>query len=286
MSIRIECEKCGFEYKLRDDLAGKKVKCKICQAVFVVPSPAAGPQAVDTTGHGDPVYRYTERPTQFELAIGDSENIEQISKHIERHCGPVDGVMHELVSDLVHIDIHTVKPTQERPYHTLITSGMSDRPMITPQGAPEEVARCQFAELMLCLPPQWPLDQESWKNPRHYWPIYLLKMLARFPHEFQTWLWWGHTMPNGDPAEAYADNTRLCCALLLSPLRFDREFSQLEVSPEKTIHFLSIVPLYQEEIDFKLNKGAEALCELFDKHQVTELLDVKRVNVCQKRGWW
>src|SRR5262245_19274320 len=194
--------------------------------------------------------------------------------------------MHELVSEPVHVDIHTVKPTQDRPYHTLVTSGMSDRPMLTPPDAPDEVRACQFAELMLCLPPDWPLDQKSWENPRHYWPIYLLKMMARFPHEYQTWLWWGHTLPNGDPAEPYADNTKLCCALLLSPLLFDQKFSQLDVSPEKTIHFLSIVPLYQEEIDLKLDKGAEALCELFSKHKVTELLDVKRENVCQKRGWW
>jgi hypothetical protein len=282
MGIRVNCEKCGFEYKLKDELAGKKVKCKICQAVFVVPRPQTGPTPVDSTGHGDPVYRYTERPTQFELAIGDSENIERITEHIERCCGPVDGVMHELVSDLVHIDVHSVKPTAERPYHTLVTSGMSDRPM----NAPEQASDCKFAELMLCLPPDWPLDEKSWEEPRWYWPVYLLKMLARFPHEYQTWLWWGHTMPNGDPAEPYAENTQLCCALLLAPTLFDDSFSQLEIDGEKTIHFLSIVPLYQEEIAFKLDKGAEALCERFDKHNITELLNPQRVNVCKKKGWW
>jgi hypothetical protein len=280
MGIRVNCEKCGFEYKLKDELAGKKVRCKICKAEFVVPN--VGPAPVETTGHGDPVYRYTERPTQFELAVGDSENIERISQHIERHCGPVDGVMHELVWDLVHIDVHTVKPSAKRPYHTLVTSGMSDRGM----NAPEQASDCQFAELMLCLPPDWPLDEKSWEEPRWYWPIYLLKMLARFPHEYQTWLWWGHTMPNGDPAEPYAENTQLCCALLLAPTLFDESFSQLQIDAQKTIHFLSIVPLYQEETAFKLDKGAEALCERFAKNQVTELLNPQRVNVCKKKGWW
>jgi len=282
MAIRVDCEQCGFKYKLKDDLAGKKVKCKICKAVFVVPAAVAGPTAVDTPGHGDPVYRYAERPTEFELAVGDSENIERISAHIEEHCGKIDGVMHELVSDLVHIDIHSVKPTSERPYHTLVTSGMSDRPM----SAPEAAAQCQLAELMLCLPPDWPLDEKSWEQPRYYWPIYLLKMLARFPHEYQTWLWWGHTLPNGDPAEPYAETTQLSCALLLSPTLFDQSFSQLDLGEGKTIHFFSIVPLFAEETAFKLNKGAEALCERFDKHNVSELLDPQRVNVCKKKGWW
>src|SRR5262245_38213945 len=99
MAIRIDCEKCGYQYKLKDELAGKKVKCKICKAVFVVPTPATGPEVVEITGSGDPVYRYGERPTQFELATGDSENIEKISEHIELHCGPVNMVYHELLSD-------------------------------------------------------------------------------------------------------------------------------------------------------------------------------------------
>lgn len=290
MTIATVCTKCGFEYKLRDDLAGKKVKCKECQTVFVVPKQPSGPTPVATTGHGDPVYRYSDRdrPTDFEMAIGDSQNIERITEHIEQYCGKVENVLHELVSDMVHIDVHYVKPTPERNYHTLVTSGMSDRPM----NAPEQVAEFKYAELMLCLPPEWPVGEiyatlpGKEFDPRHYWPIYLLKMLARFPHKFNTWLWWGHTMPNGDPAAPYADNTKLCCALLLSPVRCEEGFETLKISEEKTIHFFSIIPIYKEEMDVKLEKGAEALLEGFDKHGVTELLDVKRPNVCKKRGWW
>ncbi len=290
MTISVACEKCGFKYTLKDELAGKKVKCKEYQAVFVVPQPVAPPAPVATTGHGDPVFRYSDdaRPTQFEMAIGDLATIERITRHIEQYCGKVETVLHELVSDLVHIDVHWVKPTRERNYHTLVTSGMSDRPML----APEQVAECRYAELMLSLPPEWPVGEtyevlpSQEVNPRHYWPIYLLKMLARFPHKFNAWLWWGHTMPNGDPAEPYADNTQLCCALLLSPMRFPQEFGQLKIDDEKTIHFFSIVPLYKEEMDVKLEKGTEALFDGFDKHNVNELLDIKRTNVCKKRGWW
>jgi predicted Zn finger-like uncharacterized protein len=290
MTIEISCEKCGQGYRLKDELAGRKVKCKSCQAVFVVPAKPPAPTRVATTGHGDPVYSYSDatRPTQFELAIGDSQNIERISRHIEQYCGKVENVLHELVSDLVHIDIHYVKPTPHRNYHTLVTSGMSDRPM----AAPEQAAEFRYAELMLCLPPEWPVG-ETYSvlpgqdvNPRHYWPVYVLKLLARFPHQFNTWLWWGHTLPNGDPPEPYADNTGLCCALLLEPVRMAKEFRRLIIDDEKTIHFFAVVPLYQEELQLKLDKGAEALFPGFEKQGVTELLDIKRPNVCKKRSWW
>jgi predicted Zn finger-like uncharacterized protein len=284
MAIRAECDNCGYKYKLKDELAGRKVKCKICKAVFVLPStaPAGPPEPAEESPSGQPVYRYAERPTQFEFAVGDSENIERISEHIEQHCGPVETVMHELVSDMVHIDVHVVKPTPERNYYTLVTSGMGDRPMAAPEGAEE----LRFAELMLSLPPDWKLDEASLEDGANYWPIYVLKMMARFPHEYQTWLSWGHTLPNGDPAEPYAENTKLCCALLLSPILPDEGFSQLVIDDEKTIHFFSIVPIYQEEIDLKLSQGTEPLVEKFAQAKVSELLDIRRVNVCKKRSWW
>jgi Suppressor of fused protein (SUFU) len=92
-------------------------------------------------------------------------------------------------------------------------------------------------------------------------------------------------MPNGDPAEPYADNTQLCCALLMSPVRFPQEFRQLKIDDDKTILFFSIVPLYKEEMELKLERGTAALFEGFDKYGVNELLDLKRRNVC-KKGWW
>ena len=132
MSISIECEKCGKSYRIRPELGGKTLKCKVCGGAMPVPSP------------GGTIYRHAERTKPFEPTSGDGDHIETISNHIEEHVGPVSQVLHELVSDLVHVDIHQVSPTKSRPYHTLITSGMSDRPMTLPEGVDDE---WQFAEL-------------------------------------------------------------------------------------------------------------------------------------------
>lgn len=280
MAVRVNCEKCGYKYKLKDELAGRKVKCKICQNAFVVP--ALPPEGVEVSKGGSVMYRYEERKRGFELALGDEQTIEAISEHIARHIGKVDNVWHELISDLVHIDVHVVNPTTDRPYYTLVTSGMSDRPMNTPSG--EE--KSQYAELMISLPPDWPFTQEAFEQPENFWPIHMLKFLARFPHEFETWLSWGHTIPNGDPPEPFADNSQLCCAILLSPALIAEEFRALKIDDERTINFYSLVPIYREEMDFKLSKGTNALVDRFAKNGVTELLDLNRTNVCKKKGWW
>ena len=280
MSIPAACDKCGYEYVLPDKLAGKKAKCKICQAVFVVPQPECSDEI---SGSGSPIHRYQEREKGFELAIADGDNLEQISEHIAAHLGTVDIVWHELISDLVHIDVHWVKPTSTRPFHTLITSGMSDKPMTVPPGA--EAFR--YGEVILSLPPEWPLSNESFKIERNYWPIRWLKTLARFPHEYDSWLALGHTLPNGDPAEPFADNTALCCALLMPPIGSPTEFGRLNINDEKTIHFYAFVPIYREEMELKLDQGLDPLIDKLDAHGVTELLDVQRVNTCaKKRFWW
>ena len=47
-----------------------------------------------------------------------------------------------------------------------------------------------------------------------------------------------------------------------------------------------LTPLYQEELDLKLEKGAEEIEQRFDKRGVGFVLDTKRVNVAVKRGWF
>ena len=38
--------------------------------------------------------------------------------------------------------------------------------------------------------------------------------------------------------------------------------------------------LIREEMEFKLRYGADALTRLFEQHEVTEIIDLQRPNVC------
>ena len=89
------------------------------------------------------------REKDFVLAIGEERHIEAISAHIERHLGPVSGVFHEIISDLVHIDVHVVPANDHCPYLRLVTSGMSDLPMTVPAEVDADVPR--YMELMVTL---------------------------------------------------------------------------------------------------------------------------------------
>ena len=227
---------------------------------------------------GNPIYRYEKREKPLEPVTGDANHIELVDRHITEHLSAPEWVFHEIVSDLVHLDVHVVAPTPARKFYTLITSGMSARSMKVPEG----YEHLSYAELVISLPPDWPLRQEDFSNERNYWPIRLLKMLGRMPHEYDTWLGCAHTIPNGDPAEPYAEGTKLCGAILIPPVSLPEGFHSLRVSPELEINFLGIAPLYAEEMELKLKRGAEELFKRFEKHGISELVDVTRRNVARK----
>ncbi|HEX2954173.1 MAG TPA: suppressor of fused domain protein, partial [Bacillota bacterium] len=173
---------------------------------------------------------------------------------------------------------------EKRNYHTFITAGMSSLPM----KAPESASECKYAELMVCLPPSWEVSEEKYEviDFDELWPVGYMKYLARFPHKNDTWLWFGHTIPNGNPAEPFADNTKLCGAILLPPIKTNYDFHQLKISEEKTVNFFAVVPLYEEEINYKLRYGYGKLLDRFDKYHVSEILDINRENTCKKSLWF
>src|SRR5690606_35651519 len=110
---------------------------------------------------------------------GDADAMDAICAHFTEHVGEASMVFHEIVSDLVHIDVHQIPPSDERPFWTLYTTGMSDRPMSAPEGAED----CRYAELMIKLPAAWPIDRlNEWpqggadaETERMYWPVRWLK---------------------------------------------------------------------------------------------------------------
>ena len=136
---------------------------------------------------------------------------------------------------------------------------MSALPMTLPEDVEGEYNHLKRAELMMYIPKDWPTDDESFKDENNYWPVRLMKQLAKFPHQLNTWLGYGHTIPNTGSYLPYADNTGLN-GVALSMVSDDR--STMNTEDGTQINLYSLVPLYKEEMDYKLENGADAL---FDK---------------------
>ena len=182
----------------------------------------------------------------------EEEEIDLLEKHIEENFGTFGNVFHEIVSPDIHVDIAVVDPTPERNYYTLVTMGMGAHKMsVPPELADKMVDR---AELMICLPPDWKVndDDEMW-----YWPIRWLKILARLPIEENTWLGWGHTIPTGADV---SEKAAFRCMMLISP-PFGETAGVCPLPSGDEINIYYMTPIYEAEMNYKVNNGAEGLLE-------------------------
>lgn len=218
----------------------------------------------------DFIRHLTASKTEYNLEVYDEEEMDAMEAHIDKYFGHSDKVFHEIASPDIHVDIYIVEPTPEKNYYTLITAGMGAHCMNTPEELNEY--KLQRAEMLIYLPADWNIQSEKEED---YWPLRWLKILARLPIEQNTWLGWGHTVPNGGPM---ADNTKFTGVMLIDPENVDEEAAVCRLPNGEGVNFYQVIPLYEEEMNFKIEHGAEELLERMD--DVSALVDINRRNVC------
>ena len=193
-----------------------------------------------------------------EPEVYSEDEMSAIEQHIKNTFGEFENVLHELDSPDIHVDICVVPPSERRNYYTLVTMGMGAHRM----NVPEELAeyKLERAELAIALPPDWKLDKDSMQEERWYWPVGLLKVLARLPISNDTWLGFGHTMEKQSP---FAEDTELCAAILTGPQDMDLDTcGEVCILPGgEEVNFYQVLPLYREEMEYKLEHDADALLE-------------------------
>lgn len=212
-----------------------------------------------------------------QMFLYSEADLDQYEKFIEENFGKFETVLHEIVSPDIHVDIIIVPPTPEHNFYKLITMGMGAYEMNIPRGLKQyELER---AELVLYLPPTWDVNSSKEED---YWPIGYLKMLARMPLNYNTWLGVGHSIGSGAENEPFADNTEFCAIMLLKAWNLEMEELDLQLSDSGKINFYQFFPLYKEELEFKQENDAETLLELFDDEDVIPVLNNGRKNYCKK----
>lgn len=200
------------------------------------------------------------------------DEIDIIEKHIEHYYGNFEFVFHEKVSPDIHVDICLIPPSEECNWYTLVTMGMGAHLMNVPNQLKED--QLERAELVICLPEYWKLDKEHLKDEKWYWPIRLLKELARFPGENNTWLGWGHTVSYDGPL---LYTTELCASILINPPCGNIGGNTCTLPDGEEVNFYQIIPLYGDELEFKLKNGTQKLLDKMNDNIL--LVNPHRLNV-------
>lgn len=200
------------------------------------------------------------------------DEIDIIEKHIEHYYGNFEFVFHEKVSPDIHVDICLIPPSEECNWYTLVTMGMGAHLMNVPNQLKED--QLERAELVICLPEYWKLDKEHLKDEKWYWPIRLLKELARFPGENNTWLGWGHTVSYDGPLSY---TTELCASILINPPCGNVGGNTCTLPDGEEVNFYQVIPLYRDELEYKLKNGTQKLLDKMNDNIL--LVNPHRLNV-------
>jgi hypothetical protein len=193
----------------------------------------------------------------------NSQSIETRESHYQRFFGPLsEPVMHSTDVRPVHIDIYQFAPTEERPFWTLITGGMSDRRQNVPADAGSHIA--PRAEILMYV-----------RKPEH-WMFAVLKGLAEMPFDDDTYLHWYHTVPNGKPMTARV--SQLTSFFFLPPYFEEDGFDSLIVEGDR-VHILMLLPITEAEREYAMQHGSQALEEVMSSSDFDPVVDEERSSL-------
>lgn len=169
-------------------------------------------------------------------------------------------VFYEGDKDVLPLEVHVLEARNSQEFHVLYTVGMSSHKMNLPQELLpqyESLARC---ELMTLLPYEWKLEipEDKVLDNRTWWVVRLLEYLSAFPKNENTWLGWGHIIPNSEDFVSYADNTKLSGVILGA---MQEQVSQVARTEDLPIQVYTLIPLYKSEMEFAQTEGIPKLME-------------------------
>lgn len=174
------------------------------------------------------------------------------------------------------IDLLQIRLQKRTEVTLLMTQGLSDYKM----PVLHKHEGYEHNELYFCLPGYWDLNDRN--NPRMNWVISWLNRLVKHVQEKETWYGVGHTIPAGTPDSTLSDTMKQSYFFLDHP-RFVEQELRAVVLDDKTVHFLAVIPIFEDEFDYKMGKGTLKLQQKLQQQGVTELLDDYRSTVLSNR---
>lgn len=209
-----------------------------------------------------------------EYLYSESE-LDEYEEYIRKSFGEYKEVFHEIVSPDIHLDVIIVPPSADEDYYKLITMGAGAYSMNVPSDL--EQYELEHAEYVIYLPKEWDIKSDNQKD---YWPIGMLKKIARLPIECDTWLSFGHTVHGDAEQSPFAENTMLNSFLLLNAVGADGEVCSIRLKSGKFIRFYQLMALYQEELDYKLALNVDDLLDRFPDEEFPPVICPNRKNYC------
>jgi hypothetical protein len=160
--------------------------------------------------------------------------------------------------------------------NVLMTNGLSNFEM----NVPEKHQNSKNIELYFCLPSYWDFENQEDENLNWVFPTlfrYHQHILSK-----NTWFGVGHTIPFSNPLKAISTSMKQSYFFVNEPIFLKDEMTALTIG-EKNVHFLALIPIFEDELDYKMGKGTYKFQKKLHAQNVSELLDDYRATVLKSK---
>lgn len=135
-------------------------------------------------------------------------------------------------------------------------------------------------EIFFALPAYWDLnDKDNATLTALFDWIYRLEDFVTSKNK---WFGPGHSVPCGNPSEPISSLLKQDNFMLINPMFLESLFQPLKVDG-KTIYLLAIVPVFSDELEYKMTKGTHKFLRRFYQKKFDERIDEFRVSMMNSR---
>lgn len=170
-------------------------------------------------------------------------------------------VWHSTDGKSPHVDVYQFPPGNGRDYWTLVTGGMSDLRQPALLHSDDIAPR---AEILMYV-----------REPKP-WMVNALKGLAEMPFDADTFLYWGHTVPNGQPMTF--EPSELTSFFIDHPHLEHPEMLGLTIDGDE-VAFLWLRPITEAERAYAIQRGSQRLSDLLSKLDADPVVDEQRASL-------
>ena len=163
------------------------------------------------------------------------------------------------------------------PVTVIMTSDLSEYKM----PVTEKWKGREFNEIFFALPAYW--DLEDKENATLTALFDWIFRLQHFVVSKETWFGPGHSIPCGNPSESISALLKQDNFLLLNPMFLEDIFQPLSLGGGKIVHLLAIVPVFSDELEYKMVKGTHKFVRRFYQKKFDERIDEFRSSMMNSR---
>ncbi|MEJ2252743.1 MAG: suppressor of fused domain protein, partial [Candidatus Lokiarchaeota archaeon] len=206
-----------------------------------------------------------------------------IKDHIEINLGEIKHVLHVDDDEILPFWLYQIPKLKNKDFGAIVTSGFSMMPLNVPS---ELNFIFSYLEFLVTIPSDFPLPMKNEKKYEFCWFIEKLKFFISYIHRDRTYFTHSHTYGNGNPPKPFIKSSGICGFLFQYPVEeIPPNFWEFGIPPIKNIHFIQLIPMYENELYYVLDNSDEKLMKLFKDRKIPRYLDMKRKNSLSEKGY-